>query len=171
MDFLFAVSTSVFSWSILGCGSSSAAFLLLRPEKGVLWPIQCWTYPVWVAVVALVVAGLVDICSECRTGRTTWRHLSSPTFYVNRCKEIWEFYWTQALQFVFTAILTLFMLQILRWKWCQEQKNMRIWRWQSVWNVWWNSISSLGIWNYSLWHNTPCKYVDLMGIVYRTSMQ
>jgi len=32
-----------------------------------------------VAVVALVVTGLVDICSECRTGRATWRHLSSST--------------------------------------------------------------------------------------------
>ena len=32
-DILFAVSPSVFSWSMLGCGSSSAAFLLPRPEK------------------------------------------------------------------------------------------------------------------------------------------
>jgi len=28
-------------------------------------------------MVAIVVTGLVDICSECRTGRATWRHLSS----------------------------------------------------------------------------------------------
>jgi len=30
---LLAVSHSVFSWNMLGRGPSSAAFLLLRPEK------------------------------------------------------------------------------------------------------------------------------------------
>jgi len=76
-EILFAVSPSVFSWSMLGRGSSSAAFLLPRPEKGVLWPIPCRTHPAREVVVALAVTGLVDICSECRTGKATWRHLSS----------------------------------------------------------------------------------------------
>ena len=50
------------------CRGSSAAFLLPRPEKGVLWLISRWTHPARAAVVALVLTGLVDICSECRTG-------------------------------------------------------------------------------------------------------
>ena len=57
---LFAVSLLVFSWSMLGCAS------LPCPEKGILWPIPCRTHPARVAVVALVVTGLVDNCSECR---------------------------------------------------------------------------------------------------------
>jgi len=55
-EILFAVSPSVFSWRMLGRGSSAA------------WPTPCRTHPARVAVVALVVTGLVKICSECRTG-------------------------------------------------------------------------------------------------------
>ena len=58
-------------------GSSSAAFLLRRHEKGVTWPIPCRTHPARLAVVALVVTCLVDICSKCRAGRAKWRHLST----------------------------------------------------------------------------------------------
>jgi len=65
-EILSAVSPSVFSWSVLGRGSS-AAYLLPRPEKGVLWPTPCWTRPAREAVVALVLTGLVDISSQCRT--------------------------------------------------------------------------------------------------------
>ena len=68
-EILVCCEPSVFSWSILGRGSSLASFLLPRPEKGVLWLIPRRTHPVQVAVVALVVTVWVDICSECRTGR------------------------------------------------------------------------------------------------------
>ena len=51
-EILLSVSPSVFSWSMLGRGSYSEAFLLPRPEKGVVWPIPRWTHPVRVAVVA-----------------------------------------------------------------------------------------------------------------------
>ena len=74
---LFAVSPSVFSWSMLGRGSSSAAFLLPRPEKGVVWPTPRWTHPARVAVVALMVTDLVSLSRNAATGRSTWRHLSS----------------------------------------------------------------------------------------------
>jgi len=76
-EILFAVSPSVFRQSILCRLSSSAAFLLPHREKGVLWPIPNRTYLERAAVVARVVTGLVDICSECGTGRATWRHPSS----------------------------------------------------------------------------------------------
>ena len=66
-EVLSAVNPSAFSWSILSRGSSSAALLLLRPEKGVFCPIPRWTHPSRVAVIALVLTGWVDICSECRT--------------------------------------------------------------------------------------------------------
>ena len=59
-DILFAVSPSMFSWSMLGRGSS-AAFLLPRPKKGIVWPTLCWTHPAQVAVIALILTGLVDI--------------------------------------------------------------------------------------------------------------
>jgi len=89
-EILFAVSPSVFSWSMLGRGSS-AAFLLPLPEKFVLWPTPCRTHPARVAVVALVVTGLVDICSECRTGgpREGTCHLPN----VVNCTEVifWSF--------------------------------------------------------------------------------
>ena len=62
-EILSAVSPSVFSWSMLGRGSS-AAFLLPRPEKGVLWLTPYRTFPVRVAVVALMLTGLVDISSN-----------------------------------------------------------------------------------------------------------
>ena len=70
------VSPSVFSWSMLGRGSSSA-FLLPRPEKGVLWPTPCRTHPARVAVVALVLTDLVDILWQMLYRRATWRQLSS----------------------------------------------------------------------------------------------
>jgi len=63
-EILSAVSPSVFSWSMLGCGSS-AAFLLPCPEKGALWPNPCQTLPTRVTVVALnMLTGLVDISSN-----------------------------------------------------------------------------------------------------------
>jgi len=46
---LIAASLLVSSWSMLCRGSSSAAFVLPRPEKAVLWPIPCQTHPVHVA--------------------------------------------------------------------------------------------------------------------------
>ena len=75
-EILSAVSPSVFSWSMLG-RRSSAAFLLLRPEKGVWWPTSCRTHPVRVAAVALKLTDLVSISRNAATGRATWRHLSS----------------------------------------------------------------------------------------------
>ena len=59
-EILSAVSPSVFSWSMFGRGCS-AAFLLLHPEKGVLWPTPRWTHPGRIAVDALMLTGLVDI--------------------------------------------------------------------------------------------------------------
>jgi len=56
---LFAVIPSVFSCSMLGLQSSSAAATLPRLEKGVPSPRR--THPAWVAAVALVVTGLVGI--------------------------------------------------------------------------------------------------------------
>jgi len=76
-EILLSVSPSVFSWSMLGRGSSSAAFLLLRPENDVVWPIPRWTHSARIAVVALVVTDLVSISRNAATGRATWRHLSS----------------------------------------------------------------------------------------------
>jgi len=76
-EILFSVSPSVFIWSMLGCGSSSAAFLLLRPEKGVVWPIARWAHSARVPVLALVMTDLVSISGNAATGRATWRHLSS----------------------------------------------------------------------------------------------
>jgi len=81
-EILFAVSPSVLSWIVLVRGPPSAAFLLLHTEKFVLWLIPCRAHPARVAVVALVVSGLIDICSECRMARVTWRHLSSSPLYV-----------------------------------------------------------------------------------------
>jgi len=49
-EILLSVSPLVFNWSMLGRGSSSAAFLLPCPEKGIVWPIPCWTHLAWVAV-------------------------------------------------------------------------------------------------------------------------
>ena len=62
---------SVFSWIILGRGSSSAAFLLPRPEEGVVCPILRLTHPARVAVVALMVTDLVSISRNPATGRAT----------------------------------------------------------------------------------------------------
>ena len=76
-EILLSVSPSVFSWSMLGRGSSSAAFLLPGPEKGVVCPIPRWTHPARVAVVAPMVTYLVSISRNAATGRATWRHLSS----------------------------------------------------------------------------------------------
>jgi len=76
MGTLFSVSPSVFSWSMLGRGLSSAAFQLPRPEKGVAWLIPRWTHPARVAVVALLMTDLVSISGNAATGRATWRHLS-----------------------------------------------------------------------------------------------
>ena len=70
------------------CGSTSAAFLLPRPSKGVLWPIPRQTHPARVAMVTLLATGLVDICSKCRTGRFTWRHLPSSPW--NASIDMWR---------------------------------------------------------------------------------
>ena len=60
----FAVSP-VFSWSMLDRGSPSTAALLLPClAPGVFLPNPRWTHLARVAVVALVVTGLVDICSN-----------------------------------------------------------------------------------------------------------
>ena len=57
-EVLFAVIPSVFSWSMLGHGSSSAAASLLpRLAPGVPLPIPRWTHPAREAVLALVVTG------------------------------------------------------------------------------------------------------------------
>jgi len=76
-DILLSVSPSVFIWIMLGRGSSSTAFLLPSPEKGVIWPIPRRTHPARVAVIALMVTDLVSISRNDATGRATWRHLSS----------------------------------------------------------------------------------------------
>ena len=76
-EILFSVSPSVFSWSMLGRGSSSAAFLLPSREKGVMCPIPRWTQPARVAVVAVVMTDLVSISRNSATGRATWRHICS----------------------------------------------------------------------------------------------
>jgi len=73
---LLAVSPSVFSWSKLGHGSSLAAFLLPRPEKGAFLPNSLWTPPARVAVVGLEATDLVSIWMNAATGRATWRYLS-----------------------------------------------------------------------------------------------
>jgi len=82
--------TLAFSWSKLGRGSSSATFLLPRPEKGVSWPIPRWTHPARVAVVARVVIGLVHICSKYPTGRAMREHLSAVILSMRSCCETWE---------------------------------------------------------------------------------
>ena len=76
-EILFAVSPSVFSWSVLSRELSSAAFLLPRPEKGTLWPIPRRTHPAQVEVIALAVKDVVSISRNAATGRATWRHVSS----------------------------------------------------------------------------------------------
>jgi len=93
-EILLSVSPSVFSWIMLGRGSSSAAFLLPRPEKGVVWPITRWTHLAQVAVVALMVTYLVSISRNVTTGRATWRHLSSSPEMTGLHRELrlWCFY-------------------------------------------------------------------------------
>ena len=81
---LLAVSSSLFSWNMLGRGSSLAAFLLPRPEKGLFWPSPRWTHPARVAVVALETTDLVSISTNAATRRATWRHLSSSPIAVWR---------------------------------------------------------------------------------------
>ena len=68
-EILLSVSPLVFSWIMLGRGSSSVAFLLPCPEKGVVWPIPPWTHPTRVAVVVLMVTDLVSISRNAATGR------------------------------------------------------------------------------------------------------
>jgi len=67
-EILFAVSPSVFSRS------------MLDRAQGVLWPISRRTHSARVAVVALVVTGLVDICSECRARGD---HVKAPVILPN----------------------------------------------------------------------------------------
>ena len=82
-EILLSVAPSVFSWIMLGRRSSSAAFMLLRPEKGVVWTIPRWTHLAWVAVIALMVRDLVSTSRNAATGRATWRHLSSTLRFVD----------------------------------------------------------------------------------------
>jgi len=62
-EILFLVIPSVFSWSMLGRGSS-AAFLMPHPEKSALRPTPHRTHPVRVAVVALVRTCSVEIVAN-----------------------------------------------------------------------------------------------------------
>ena len=77
MVMLFSVNPSVFSWTMLGRGSSSAPLLLPRPDKGVFWPSPIWTHPAGAAVVALATTDLESISGNAATWRATWRHLLS----------------------------------------------------------------------------------------------
>jgi len=86
-EILLSMCPSVFSWRLLGCGSSSAGFLLPRLEKGIVWPIPRWTHPARLAVVALMMTVLVSISRNAATGRATWRHLSSSPTDVDSLKE------------------------------------------------------------------------------------
>jgi len=68
---------SVFCWSMLALGVSSAASLLPRFAPGISLPSLRWTHPARLVVVALVVTGLFDISSNAATGMAAWRHVSS----------------------------------------------------------------------------------------------
>jgi len=69
----------MFSWRMLGRGSSSAASLLTRIEKGIFLPSPLWTYPAWVAVVALAVTGLVSISKNAAVANLTDKRQTLPS--------------------------------------------------------------------------------------------
>jgi len=71
MLIVFVVSPLVFSWGMLGFGSSSAASLLPNLEKGVFLPSLHRTHPARVTVVALKVTGLVSISRNAAIGSAT----------------------------------------------------------------------------------------------------